>query len=153
MIPELTDTPVGRIWSLIKNAPPSWLALLFALLTLLTLLKMRRVLIIRGFFTGRTEHPVTVTQRWQQRLPKEIWWISWTQDDIQKPGPHRCNVSATHYERLKPGTPITLIQAPGERGFYLEDGIYASTSNLAFDGLLLIGELLGLGYFTVLCFL
>jgi hypothetical protein len=113
--------------------------LLAAFVTIPKLVKMAK---IRGWVAGAHVAPFTLTQKWVDSSGgREVYWIGWTQDDIRRVGAHRLNVPTDRWSGMAIGDTVHIVTVPGDRWPYLSDGIFASTANLAFDMLLLAGEL------------
>ena len=110
-----------------------------------TIPKLYRMAQIRGFIGGAVTEEKVITRVWHQtpdgQNGKNIYWISWTADDIKKKGDHRINVEKELFERIKVNDKVPFVKIPGESELYLPNGIYASTGNFIFDGALLFIEL------------
>lgn len=108
--------------------------------------KLIRMAKIRGWMSGATAETRTITQTWHQTPEqhpngRNTYWISWTQEDIRKVGPHRLNLPADQWSALQVGQTLKVRTLPGDPDVYLEEGIYASNGNFVFDVLLLAAEL------------
>jgi hypothetical protein len=149
----IEETSLGRVWILIKDAHPGMLAGLFALCMLSTTLKIRRMAIIRGWIPGREVVEKVLAQKWHQEVPHERFWISTDKNnDIRIAHSGRIQVSTSSWNRIQIGQPITLVKAPGDSEFYLQNDIYSSPGNLVFDAFLLTGELIMFLWMLLRCF-
>ncbi|MDF1667396.1 MAG: hypothetical protein P1V97_36960 [Planctomycetota bacterium] len=132
------ETTLERVWGLIKNGPPSWLAALFALAMLLTGLKLWRTAKLRGWVNGRIVSLETISQKGRESLPKELFWFS--TDEAGKEGGERIRVSKERWDKMKVGQRLNIVTVPGEGERYLMNGLFASPAQFLFDLTLLFGE-------------
>jgi hypothetical protein len=117
--------------------PPLLLGLLGTLFTSNKLDRMRQ---IRGWKPGATVQMKVVTQKYEDP-ENDACWIGFTNESIQRPGPHRVNLEPAVWDQLEIGNPIELIYLPGDPWPYTRNGIYASDGNFTFDYALLFVEI------------
>lgn len=107
--------------------------------------KLYRMAQIKGFVDGAQTEIVTVTNKWHQsvqgRRAREVYWVTWTNQDIKQVGSHRLNLTAERWNSVEIGDKIELIRLPGRDKAYDSAGIFVSEGNFIFDLLLLLLEI------------
>ena len=73
-----------------------------------TIPKLYKMCQIRGWLPGATVVTETVSQKWHETPEahnryREVYWISWSDVDIQRIGTHRTNVTADRWNALNVG--------------------------------------------------
>ena len=101
---------------------------------------------IRGFVPGAQVSKERVVAKWHQTPSPDhrggdVYWVTWTTDDIEVPGDHRLNLPASVWNSLEVGGPIEIVHLEPDGKPYHRQGLFASNGNFAFD-LALLGVLL-----------
>lgn len=132
------ETTLERVWELVKDGPPPWLASLFALAMVLTGFKLWRIAKLRGWIKGRTLTTETVSKKGRETLPKEQFWLS--TEEGGDGGGGRIQVSKERWDRVKVGGSLEIVTVSGESDRYLADGLFTSQAQFFFDLTLFLGE-------------
>jgi len=108
--------------------------------------KLYQMARIKGWLGGANSQERVIVEKWNQTPDqhprgRDTYWISLTEDDIRKRGPHRLNLEPEQWRDLQVGDKIEVVYLPGDPEPYLRDGIYTSWGNFAFDFVLLGLEL------------
>jgi hypothetical protein len=97
---------------------------------------------VRGFVPGARVTQQTVTQKYIGFGKRgDVYWISWTKEDIRKVGDHRTNLEYDEWVKYEEGDPIEVIYANNSSTPFLRNDIFTTNGNFVFDGLLLTAEL------------
>lgn len=120
------------------------------LLVVVTTSKLYTMYQLRGQISGAYTVTHSLKQKWDDyswnrssRSMEHTYWVSWTDQDIQQPGPHRINLAYGRWSKLKIGDPIEITYVPRDPDPYLRNDVFDSDDNFIFDYLLLVAELTG----------
>jgi hypothetical protein len=116
-----------------------------------TIPKLKRMYVITGRIPGASvRQAVVVGKRHEPARISEgrlaTYSIDWVTAEPWAAEKGADQVEASEWRRLRVGTPIRVVQAPGERGWFYRHSIYVDAGNFAFDYALLAAEVAALLY-------
>jgi hypothetical protein len=114
---------------------------------IITVSKLYTMYQITGWVGGASIVTYQVRQKWNEfswnsttEEMEHIYWVSWTDQDIREPGPHRTTLLPEKWATLNLGDPIEITYVPRDPKPYVRNDIFDSNDNFRFDYMLLLAE-------------